>query len=305
MHRKSLIAGVVASVVVAMAAAQQASALRVAMPNRTPAQQVMTAEVVVIGKVAEIEKEPTKATQVPGATDKIDYQVAVVKISESVLGAKGLTNVRVGFLTAPMGGNVKPLPPNGGGIQIQPAIARVPNPVITLTEGQEGCFFLTKHHDGDFYVLQQFGQPLDKKAADFDKQLDSVKKLVKVFEDPKAALKSKESADREFAACMLVQKYRQYPQSVKPNAKVVQEPIDAEESKLILSTLAEMPWGKVDPNGVGLQNTFYQLGLQPKDGWTQPKFQKGVDFNKVMGDAVVKWMKENAEKYQIQRQVVK
>lgn len=302
MRRKSTLVAAAACVVL-LGSVSSAKALRIAIQNRTPAQQAMTAEVVVTGKVVEIEKEMTKATQAVGVKDKIDYQVGVIKITENIQGAKGLTTIRVGWQPAPNQGNP--------GTDLQPAvqpIRRPPfrQPQVTLTEGQEGCFFLTKHHDGDFYVLQQFGQPLDKKAADYDKQLSSVKQLLKAFEDPKSALKAKDAGERQFAACMLVQKYRTYPQINTPNAKVVQEDIDADVSKLILQTLAEMEWTKIDPmlgNSL-LQSTWYQIGVQPTDGFVQPKFVQGQDFNKIMGEAVTKWLKDNADKYRIKRHVV-
>ena len=300
MRRKTALTAATACAIL-LASVAPAKALRVAMPNRTPVQQAMTAEVVIVGKVVEIEKEITKASSNPGVKDKVDYHVAVVKVSEAIQGAKGLTTVRVGWM---------PSPRLGGPAIDQPAIQPIRRPPlqqaqVSLTEGQEGCFFLSKHHDGDFYVMQQGGSPLDKKAADFDKQLTSVKKLMKAFEDPKTALIAKDVAERQFTACMLIQKYRTYPQVNTPNAKVVQEPIDAEESKLILQALSEMEWGKFDQaTGTGLQNVWYQIGVQPKDGWTQPKVVQGQNFQQVMGAAVSKWLKENAEKYRIQRQVI-
>jgi len=285
-----------------LAAEASAKALRVAVENVPASQQAMNSEVVIVGKVTEIEKEPTKATFSPGATDKVDYTVGVIKISDSIKGANGLTTIRVGFMQAA----VAPVnqPNNKLRPMIAPAIARIPN--ATLTAEQEGCFFLTKHHDGDFYVMQQFGQPLDKKSPDFDKQIGTIKKTMKIYEDPKASLQAKDAADRQNAAIVLVQKYRTTPALKQATAttKIIQEPIDAEESKLILQSLSEMEWGKVDANGMGIQNSFYMLGLQPKDGWTQPKFVQGQDFNKIMGAAVKKWMTENAEKYRIQRYVV-
>jgi hypothetical protein len=300
MRRITYFMAALAALAIAQSASAQDSAARIApRANGHATLQAMNAEVVVVGKVVEIEKEMVKATAFPNAADKVDYHIAVIKINESLLGANGLTAIRVGF--QPVGNNVAPPGPNVRP-NLRPAISRVPH--VVLTEGQEGCFFLTKHHNGDFHVMQASGQPLDKSAADFDKQLGTVKKLLKVIEDPKAALKAKEASDRQFAACMLVQRYRQYPRTNAPNAQVVQEAIDAEESKLILTVLGEMEWAKVDGDGISLQNVFYQLGLQPKDGWAQPKVQNGQDFNKIMGEAVAKWMKENADKYRVQRQVV-
>lgn len=280
----------------------EAKALAIAVPQSNPTQQAVQAEVVVVGKVTEIEKEMSKATQFPGAPDKVDYHVAVLKINESLAGAKGLTNIRIGFLPAPpigpgVGG------PVGGPIR-RPPIRRFPN--VALTEGQEGCFFLFKHHDGDFYVMQNFSLPLDKKAADFDKQITNVKKVLKTIEDPMAGLKAKDAADRQLAAHVLVQKYRMYPPNAGPK-QPKQEDIPAEESKLILQTMAEMDWNKFDPQGgASVQNMFGLLGVQQgQHGFNPPKFQPGQnDYAKVYAEYVMKWIKDNSDKYHVQKWVV-
>lgn len=278
--------------------ARPAPARVIAMPNRTGAQQALQAEAIVVGKVTEIEKEMSKGTPFPGAPEKVDYHVGVIKIGENVVGAKGLTNVRVGFLPAPRG---EPGPVGGGRRPpFRPQQA-------TLSEGQEGCFFLTKHHDGDFYVMQQFGLPLDKKAEDFGKQLETVKKTLKMVEEPVAALKAKDAAERQFAAAILIQKYRVYPPNVG-NKQPTSENIPAEESKLILHTISEMDWAKFEQKEgipVSAQNMFGLLGIQPgQQGFDPPKFQQGQnDYAKVYADYVQKWIKDNAEKYRIQKWV--
>ncbi len=258
-------------------------------------QQTTTADVIVIGKVTAIEKEPSKALPRPGAAEKVDYTVAMITIAERLQGADGVTAIRVGFPTNRQS-DTRPTP------TIRPLPYR-PVPVA-LTEGEEGCFFLTKHHEGDFYILAQNSKPLDKNAANFDTQIGTVKKIVKILDDPKRMLKSKDAGDRHFTASVLLQKYSHTPQVTTPGGKIVQEPIDAEQSKLILQALSEMEWGKSDSNGASLQSSFHQLGLQPKDGWAPPKFQQGQDFNKLMGEAVAKWLKENVDKHRILQRVV-
>jgi len=288
------------AIILPLSFTSMAKALRVALPADIPAQlQAQTAEVVVVGKVVEIEKEPTKAMPFPGAAEKVEYQIAVVKIDDAILGGKGVTTLRIGFQTN--GGGVAP--PLSTQPNIRPAIARIPGPVVALTAGQEGCFFVSKHPDGDFYVMQQFAQPLNKSAPDYDKQLTTVKKTLKIFEDPKSALKAKEAADRAFAANLLLQRYRSF--TSKPNAKLVKEPIDAEESKLILTAMSELKWNQPDANGVTLQGTFSQLGLLPADGYAQPKLIKGQDFNKNLETAATKWLADNKDKYVIKRNVMK
>jgi hypothetical protein len=285
--------------------ATSAQALRVMMPNLSPAQQAIKAEVIVVGKVTELEKELTQATAFPNATEKVGFQIGVIKISESVVGAKGLTTIRVGWQpVAAAPANPTPNVPN-----LRPLIRPRPgiNRSVTLTEGQEGCFQLVKHHEGDFYVLIMGGQPLEKKAADFDKQLENVKKVVKIFEDPVASLKAKEADERRFAAGILLQKYRMAPQST--NGKPArQEDISEEQSELIMRIMAESDWGKnemKDGIPVGVQILFGNLGIaQGQHGFNPPKFMPGQqDYAKVYGDYVMKWIKDNTGKYRIQRWV--
>jgi hypothetical protein len=302
MRQMSYIA-VALTLAAALASTASAKAVAVMIPNRPTPQQAITADVVVVGKVTEIEMEMTQASQFPGQPNKVDYQVAVLKITENLHGAKGLTNLRVGFLPAPKLAPDAAPGPIGGPIR-RPI--RRPFQTVTLTEGQEGCFCLTKHHDGDFYVLSPQGQPLDKKAADFDKQLDQVKKIVRTLDEPLASLKAKDPADRQLAAHVLVQKYRMYPPNAG-NKQPTQQDIPSEESKLILQTMAEMDWNKLDPQGgPSVQTMFSMLQIpQGQHGFTPPKFQPGQqDYAKVYGDFVMKWIKDNTEKYHIQKWVV-
>jgi hypothetical protein len=281
----------------------QAKAVAVAIQNRTPTQQAMQADIIVVGKVTAIEKEMSKATQFPGAKDKVDYLVGVVKIGENIQSAKGLTTIRVGWQNVQNPGLIgNPGGPVKG--PIRPPIRRAPQ--ATLTEGQEACFFLSKHHDGDFYIMMQWGIPLDRKTADFDKQLDSVKKIVKIIDDPVSGLKTKDAAERQFAACMLLQRYRTYPTNVGTKGQPRQEEIPAEISSLILKTMSEMEWGKFESReglNIGVQNMFGFLGIQPGQfGFNPPKFTPNQsDFAKLYGEYVIKWIKENSDKYRIQK----
>src|SRR5688500_3862194 len=116
MRRKAILS-LAAACTILLANVSSAKALRVAVPNRNPAQQAMTAEVIVVGKVIEIEKEMTKATIAPTVKDKTDYHVGVIKISESIQGAKGLTTIRVGWQAG-----AQPGPLGGPQPAIQPAV---------------------------------------------------------------------------------------------------------------------------------------------------------------------------------------
>ncbi|HKB04174.1 MAG TPA: hypothetical protein VKD90_18265, partial [Gemmataceae bacterium] len=70
-------------------------------PNQSPTARAVQAEVVVIGKVTEIEKDAVEGPAYAGAPkdQRATYKVAVVKIEDRLIGAKGLTLVRVGFST--------------------------------------------------------------------------------------------------------------------------------------------------------------------------------------------------------------
>ena len=105
----------------------------------------------------------------------------------------------------------------------------------------EGCFFLTRHHDGDFDVL--VGGPLLKKNENYAKELEQVKKVVKAIDDPVAALKAKDVDDRFQAAQVILQRY-QTLRGQKPGDTPAREPIPEEETKLIVALLKELPWAQ-------------------------------------------------------------
>jgi hypothetical protein len=264
-------------------------ARRLSIPER-----VVASDCIVIGKVIAIEDKPIEVEPSPGAP-KVSYKIASIKIAESIHGAKGLTNVRVGFIAPMPVQPIAPGVPNRGG-----RIAR-PMMNVTLAVGQQGCFFLSKFGNNDFLLISPLCPVVDKKAADFDKQVRLVKKTVTVIANPVNALKAKEQSDRFAAAAILLEKYSFCP----PNrsGKMVRRPIGAEESRLILSELEHADWSKSDDAVVNPLTLFQRLGLQPKDGFHYPRVQPGQDFNQVMRDAAKKWLSEHAGKYRIQQWV--
>lgn len=279
-------------------------------PTPKPGATAANADVILIGKVAEIEPDTVEATPYKGAPkdQRLTYKVAVVKLEESLSGGKGLTQFRVAFPSdagGPAGGGPGGLP---GGRPIRPVRGGGP---VALTVGQEGVFFLSSHHAG-FYVLTNDGTApvLDKKNENYKKELDEVKKVLKVFEEPVAALKAKELGDRYNAAVLLLQRY----QTPKGGAANAREAIPTEENKLIVALMAELPWqpdmskprlgsDPMPPNRMTLWNS-----INPNDlgGFKQPNFNAKpgdapVDFNKVLDEATAKHLKENADKIKIKR----
>lgn len=250
-----------------------------------PTGQAFEAELIVVGKVQEVEKDLAKVSEYPGGP-KVPFQIVSVKVSETLGLAKGLTHVRIGFV-----------PKEGRDADRRFEV------IHNLVEGQEGCFFLMKHPEADFYVQFPNGSQLLSSQNDYYKQLGTIKKITKALSEPLTALKAKDAADRQITACALVMKYRSHPEGLK-GGPITPEPIPAEESKLILTALSEMEWGQFGPEGFSsLDRTFWMLGLKASDGWTPPP-PKVQNDPKLMTAAVTKWLKENAEKYRIQRMIV-
>jgi hypothetical protein len=244
--------------------------------------KVAQSDVVVVGKVGKVEDKNVSATQTPGDPNKVEYQVVAFKVDDALLGKAG-KEIRIGFL-----------PPRAGG-PIRPGLR---GPSFVLTTDQECCLFLVKHHAEDFYVAAPMAWAFpDKQNADYEKSVEDAKKCCKLLADPEAGLKSKEADDRLLTAGMLVSRYR-----TDKTGSGKTEDVPAEQSKLILKTLADADWApKPQPPGglfgfqMNPQAIFFQLGLTDKDGWKQPQ-----DGTKIEQEAK-KWLKENAESYKMQR----
>src|SRR5690242_3713642 len=98
MKRTPLVALAVAAVfgLAASAPAQPASSARRAIRLVPLPERVATADAVVAGKVTGIEDKTVSAEPAPGVKDKVEYQIAVIKVEDAVLGIKNLTHVKVG-----------------------------------------------------------------------------------------------------------------------------------------------------------------------------------------------------------------
>jgi hypothetical protein len=272
-------------------AATPARAL-VILPPPVPI-RVAQASTVVVGKVEKIEDKTVSAKRYPNDTDKGEYQIAVIKITDPVLGAKGLTHVRVGVLPPP------PVRPGG----VRPPIGNKP---VTFTKDQEVLLFLQPHFDGNFLNAPAFFDAVDKQGnANFEKEIAEAKQSAKLLADPAAGLKSDKQEDRYLTAAMLITQYRS-KRIGAPEPKT--EAVDAETSKQILNTLAEANWKapNVGNPRMNPQNLFNQLDVTAKDGFTPPMKEvmgkQQVDYQK-LPDAIQQWLKDNAGKYRIQKYV--
>ena len=289
-----------AALLIAGSTASLSPALMIAM--RPPAQRAISAEAVVIGKVTAIEKDPIDATPFPGAPNKLAFKIAVVQVETSLAGANNVTHIKIGFI---------PPAPQAVDQPVKPGLVRPPirrGPIATeLKVGQEFVFFLVKHPDANFYVMPNMSPPLDVKAEETKKDIESLKKVLAVVGDPGKALEADKANDRAFAAAVMASKYRSYPDA---GGEVDQVPIPAAESKLILKGLAEGNWTKLDgaPNAM---QVFYSLGLTEKDGWVAPKAaqpqpgQPPANYNEFTQKAFVKWLDGPGKDYSIKKIVPK
>jgi hypothetical protein len=237
-----------------------------ALPDRAAA-----AAAIVVGQVSSVE-EPK---------DKPGHKLMTVKVTESLLGVKGLTHVLVLFTPR----NLQP-----------PPASSAPPPTAPLPVGQEACFFLGSLTADASYRPIGFEYAVAKKDQAFEKQLASIKRYAKLLEDPAAGLKARDRDDRFTTAGLLILRYRVVFGADKT------EPIDAAESKLILQALAEADWKPEGPRVPTQEQTqmtpstlFQLLGAGAKDGWRPP-----ANFQEFTA-AAQKWLKEHAGDYRIQR----
>ncbi|HVK11781.1 MAG TPA: hypothetical protein VM597_23615 [Gemmataceae bacterium] len=292
------------AILVGPASAQEATARRALIaPPARPGDLVVQADTVVLGKVIEIDKDEVAATPFPGAPkdQAVAYKVAVVKVEDTLAGGKGLTQYRVGFPA-----NAPPAVPPAGRPR-RPGLEPV-----TLAVGQDGCFLLVRHHEADFYIVVPGGKPILKAEKAYESDLAEVKKSARALEDPVAALKAKDLADRFWAGYVLVQKYNQATPG-KGGKLPPREPVPAEERKLLVQLLIDLPWSSNSPlarGGPGQPPSRAALWgfLNPDEiGFKPPEakpFQPGdppVDFNKVMDEATSKFLKANGDKVVLKR----
>ena len=233
-----------------------------------------------IGHVVAIEHETVAAFPYAGAPQKVDYAVAVIKPAETLAGPHDAQRFRVGFIRPP-------------------AAARGSAPATGLRVGQEACFFLTRHPEADFYTTTDLFN-IEKKSPVYLKEVAQVRRCAKLIGDPQAGLKSTDTNDRLLTACLLVIRHGQAKNGQRPGTKA--EPIDAEQSRLALHTLAAADWSKPDPQLQVLPGQyFWRLNLTPADGWTPPPH--GFRDQKEFEQAAKAWLTKHAGTYPLQRLV--
>ncbi|QEL20823.1 hypothetical protein [Limnoglobus roseus] len=277
-----ILALVVVSASAVFAQAAPAFATRTATTIQTPAVRAATAEVVAIGKITALESGEVEVPQFANSANKLTFRIAVVKIEDDLAGAAGQTHLKVGF-------------PTTG------AAARVGMPAFDWKENAVGLFLVSKHHTGSFYVGTNNGQPIDAAAEGYKNSLVQVKRARAVIADPIQGLKGKEVKDRYFAAAILVQKYR--TSTAGQTNKT--EGVPTEESKLILSAVADADWENPEKDVPTPYQTFTRLGLTAVDKWQPAPFNGNGNQQVHTRDEFKKWLEGDGVKYQVKRYTAK
>jgi hypothetical protein len=266
----------------------------------------------VVARVVEVEPDVVEVAPFRGAPKErmLRYKVAIMKIDDPLIGASGITRVRVGFPADASAAS----PGDGGSGRPRAVTATVMiGPSVTgtaLSTGMEGCFSLVKHANADFYVLT--GLPIQKKDPNFAREVDRFKRYTRATNDPVAALKAKELDDRFEAAQIILQSY------LTPRGSNVREPVPEEENKLLVALLTELPWVPKDGNRVRADGRLVPhrevlwYRINPGEfGFKRPEVPKRLpgdpptDMNKLMDEATAKFLKENADKIKLKRFVQK
>ncbi len=240
--------------------------------------RLVLAQVVVVGTVTAIEDKDIDLPFTPNGPATVKYKVAVVKVSDTIKGTERVQTVRIAFQ----------LPPTVNPKIKLPRLPRNPE----LKTGQEGLFYLTKHFKEPVYQL--VGMPgvvlRDPNGQTFANEITKVKHKVRLLRAPLESLRSSTAADRVQTAALLIGTYR-------GTFSKKTEPINADESKLILMAVAEANWQASPLDPLNGRYLFGRLGITAKDGWTPP--QNFQDFPA----AAQQWLRQNAATFRIQRYV--
>jgi hypothetical protein len=278
---------VTAAVVAVVAVAPPAPAL--VMRVHSPLQRAATADVVVVGKVTAVEKDPVEVKPFPDSPETVALRVAVVKVHTPIAGAANLTHVRVGFLPRPA--NPQPGPRSRGPMTPE------------LKEGDEFLFFLVPHPAGGLYAMPHLSPPLPVEGDEGRKNVETARRVAATLADPTKGLTSDRPDNRYFTAAVLITRYRAYPEFA--GGQVDQVPIPLGESRLILKSLLDKDWVKLDPAVPNPTQLFFSLQLTDADGWTPPKPQQGAVYNAQLKEEFTKWLDGPGKEYQIKRFVTK
>lgn len=257
-------------------------------------QRVAWSDLVVVGKITEIEEKTARDQELPGQPKGWYTRMARVEVVDVLLGPSKVESLRLA---------VNPLwmkPPASwsdpkrlfGKGKVPKELPRVQ----PFEKGRQGIFFLSRRSPGEVYVPTLNPIFTDKSDPVYEEELKRCKRLVRLLANPKASLRSEDTADRRITAAMLLWRY-----TVPRYEPLITEPIDAEESKLILGVLADSQW-------VYVSKDPYEEPMHILYGWVYPALGAGSDAPRRSVsvydfDPLREWVQKNREKYRIRRYV--
>jgi len=233
--------------------------------------QFAAADCVVVGRVKAIEANTVLDTAHPAG--KSAYQFALVEVTQSLRNPLGLTHLRVGqYGVWGLGENILPV-------------------------GAEVCLLLRWHATEPIFVpaawsSASFWVKAENNLEAFDKRVSQLKRMATLLKNPNAGLRSEKAEDRLLTASLLLADYQSY----RGSSDSTMEPVDEEQSRLILETLRTADWTKPDHDfGASPLTLFVHLGLTKKQ-WPRGSY---------CAETAQAWLKEHAATYRIQRYVPK
>jgi hypothetical protein len=261
-------------------------------PIRALYQRVAWSDLIVIGKVAEIEEKPARDDELPGQPRGWYSRVACLEVSEVLLGPDKVESLRLAI--NPMW--LKP-PASWSDLDRMYGKGKVPKElprVQPFEKGRQGIFFLSRRPPGKVYVPTDHPLFTDRGDPAYETELKRCKRLVRLLADPRASLRSKDPADRRATAAMLLWRYTSDRYGTNKT-----ELIDAEESKLILGLLADSEWVQAakDPDEAPMHILY---------GWVYPTLDAGSDAPRrsLLDEDYAplrEWVRKNRETYRIKR----
>ena len=191
--------------------------------------RVGAADLIVIAKVVDVEKEPSRPLHVMAPSQRKDLYVGSLDISEVIHGDKALKSAKAAAPFYYVTIDYEKILNGRKDVSVKHAPA-----LRTFKNGREGLFFLQWSPVHKLYLLASDPLFVDKDDPVYGAELERTRYFAKLLADPKAHLQGKDEKDRTATAALLIHHYR-WPR-VWGNAETE---IDAEESKLILGALRQ------------------------------------------------------------------
>ncbi len=188
------------------------------------------ADVVVVGKVTSIEDE---YIQIGEGENQPLFRIANVKVTDNLLGPKGVSSVRVAFH---VGANTVSVMPTDGKTNYRGSGS------VALEVDQEGVFLLSRRAKADFYtILSDYRTVgfLPKAHPNFHDDLEKITGVTKVIKNPITLLNSKNDDERANALTTMYQRCYEAVYGRSGNLKVEELPADL--NKAMLKALLETP----------------------------------------------------------------